>query len=174
MPRGRKATTSARRPAARSFPRMVPVRLAVALIGAGGAIIAAALISGVFSTPNEPAGRIASPTTSQRVARAFTADGTLAGIPRDKHVWLAVQIGNLVFPKEPEIPAADQHFAQQVVEAGSPPDGRFSLVLLMVDADGQRTIQEWLRRVRGGEDAPGLASIPGSVRLDVVRDLVLK
>jgi hypothetical protein len=116
-----------------------------------------------------PCGLILSPVSSQRVPGALAADGVLAKIPPKKHVWLAVQIDNLLWVKDPEIPLTHRRWSQEVVEAGNPPDGRFPLVLLMVDSAGDQQIRRWLR------GAPtGLRSIKGSTKLDVVRDLRLR
>jgi hypothetical protein len=164
----------------------------VAAIGAIG-LIAAALITGPLSDDDgngaaqttqappqqaatavsEPEGRIAAPLTGDRLGRAFTAEGTLAAIPPDRHVWLAVQVDNLLFPKEPEIPRQDRRWSVQVVEGGDAAQG-FSLALLMVDADGQREIDRWLRRGRRRGDYQGLERVTGAAKLDVVRDLSLR
>ena len=147
-----------------------------AVIGAAGVIVAA--IIGIVFRPRQAdaaLGEIRSPTSGERVRRKFMVDGTLSKkIPRRHHVWLAVQLGNLLFPKTPEIPTKDRHWAQEIFEAGNPPGGTFSVVLLMVDAKGQRTIEEWLARGREpGKGFSGIAEIPGSVKLSVVRELVL-
>jgi hypothetical protein len=119
--------------------------------------------------PAGTAGTILSPESGTRVSRTITVEGTVSGIPPEKHVWVAVQIGKQLFPKEPEIPSTDQHWIIQIVEGGNPPDGTLSLALLMVDASGNRYIKNWLNE----PDRRGLHRIPGSVRLDMVRDLVL-
>lgn len=88
-------------------------------------------------------------------------------------MWLVVQVGNLLFPKEPEIRASDHSWIQEVLESGDMPDGRFSLVLLMVDGDGQDEIEIWLAHGAAGGGYPGLESVSGSVKLDVATGLVL-
>jgi len=122
---------------------------------------------------SRPVGAILSPTSGASVPRAFTVEGTLAGIPADRHVWLAVRIGDLMWPKEPEVSAGAGPWRRQVVEGGSPPDGRFSLVLLMVDTVGQSEIQAWFQHGKQTGDYPGLAHVTGSVEL-AARDLVLR
>jgi uncharacterized protein DUF4407/FHA domain-containing protein len=118
---------------------------------------------------SRPCGRILSPVSRERVPRAFTVDGVLAKVPPNRHVWLAVQIGNLLWVKEPGIPVTDRRWSQEVVEAGNPPNGKFALVLLMVDPAGDQQIRRWLRGT-----PTGLRSIRGSTKLDVVRDLTLR
>ena len=157
---------------------------------AGSAAIIAALIGGVFvlmsggngdspgpavqKTPHTtPIGKILAPRHGTRVTRSFGIEGTLSGIPAGNHVWAAVQVGNLLFPKEPEIPARDRRFAQALVQTAGLPEGRFTLVLLLVDSKGHAEIEAWLDHGRRSGDFPGLARISGASRLDVVRDLEL-
>ncbi|MGH3103567.1 MAG: hypothetical protein ACRDN6_05665 [Gaiellaceae bacterium] len=154
--------------------------IAVGVVGflAGLAAITGLTVRDLLGSDDDPVrgqafGEILSPERAERVIGSFEAEGTLSGIPQDHHVWLAVQIGNLHFPKEPEIPSQDRHWAQEVVGAGVPAGVRFALALLMVDAEGHRVIEAWFERGRSGEGFPGLATIPGSVKLDVVRELVL-
>jgi len=148
----------------------VIVPLLVALIGAAAGIVRVIIQDGSPLPP--PAGQILSPESGHGLASTFTVEGTLSAIPGDHHVWIAVQIGNLLFPKEPEIPPQDEHWVQKVVEAGQP-GTRFSLVLLMVDASGQRVIEDWLARGRTGGGYAGFANVSGSVRLDAVTGLVV-
>jgi Domain of unknown function (DUF4407) len=117
----------------------------------------------------EPCGRILSPIGGTRVPRNFTVEGVLAKIPPKRNVWLAVQIGNHLWPKEPKIPSSDSHWSQEVVEAGSPPGDRFSIVLLMVNDAGDREIRRWLQGTR-----EGLTRISGSKKLDVVGGVTLE
>jgi hypothetical protein len=144
-----------------------------ALIAATGAIVAAFV--GRESPPPEPepVGRILSPRSGEAVPRGFTVEGTLSAIPQDNHVWVAVQVDNLLFPKEPEIPAQDRRWSQQVVEAGLTPGATFSLALFMVNELGQRAIEDWIERGVRRDGFAGLEGIPGSVKLDVVLDLVV-
>jgi hypothetical protein len=81
-------------------------------------------------------------------------------------------VGNLLFPKEPNIPSRDQSWSQQVYQGGDDP-GRFSLVLLLVNRKGQREIAKWLRAGEAGAGYPGFTVIPGSAKLDTVTDLAL-
>jgi hypothetical protein len=142
-----------------------------AVIGAVGRVVAA-VIKAIFGEPLR--GQIVSPKSGEQVPRSFLVDGTLSRkIPRGRHVWLAVQLGNLLFPKEPELPRRDLHWAQEIVEGGDPPGASFSVALLMVDRNGHRAIEEWLARGREGEGFPGMEEIPGSEKLSVVRQLTL-
>jgi hypothetical protein len=145
------------------------------LVAAFIAGLAVAVIAAyVLTRPEDPEGRICAPRSGQVVSRSFTVDGSLYAIPDDRHVWVAVQIGNQVTPKEPEIPSQDRRWVQDVVEAGRPPDGRFTLALLMVDEQGHREILRWVRAGHEARRFPSFEQIPGSVKLDVVRDIVLQ
>jgi hypothetical protein len=140
--------------------------LLVALIG-GVAIVYATL-----HDPAEPQGTISSPADGATVTRAFTAEGTLEDIPEDRHVWLAVEVEGLLFPKEPEV-SVEPHWLEQSVESGDPPGGTLSLVLLMVDESGQRQIENWLAHGRSSGEFAGLGEIADSTTLDAASQLVL-
>lgn len=144
----------------------VIVPILVALIG-GAALYLATRDGG-----DEPRGTIGFPRDGAEVSRSFMAEGTLEDIPEDRHAWLAVQVGNLLFPKEPEI-GLEHHWLKQSVEAGDPPGGRFSLVLLTVDPAGQARIERWLAEGVAGGGFAGLTQIPGSTKLDAATDLSL-
>jgi hypothetical protein len=141
----------------------VIVPLLVALVGAAAAICAATdCLAG-----DNPRGEITFPKDGAEVSAVFMAEGTLSDIPGEQHIWLAVQVGNLLFPKV-EI-ASNQHWLQQAVEAGRPPGGKFSLVLLMVGPEDTRRIEDRLDR----GDFSGWEELTGSTKLDAATDLVL-
>jgi hypothetical protein len=146
--------------------------VAVITVRAGRPDVAPALRESIGAAP-ETGGRILAPTRGQHVARSFSAEGSLSGIPADRHVWLVVEIGSLMWPQEPEIPATDRRWSHALVEEGAPPGGRFGLALLMVDRRGNEEIGRWLEHGRRTGDYPGLAPIPNAVRLDVVTNLAL-
>lgn len=138
------------------------------LIAAGGAVLAA-VIAALVQRRRDQGGRILSPTKGEELPRKFLAIGELAAIPRSRHVWLAVRIDDLIFPKEPEISSKDLRWAHDVFEGGNPPV--FSLALLLVNREGQREIRKWLREGAPKNSYPGLNSIPGSMQLDIVPGL---
>ena len=144
-----------------------------AVVGALGAIFAA-LVGREPSIPPGVAGEILSPRPREVVGRSFKVGGRLANIPEGYHVWLVVEIENLLWPKEPEIPSSDRRWSRKVVEGGNPPGGIFSLSLQQVPPKGQRFVLDWLRHGSRTGDYPGLDSIPGAIRLDIVEDLRLR
>jgi D-alanyl-D-alanine carboxypeptidase len=119
-----------------------------------------------------PAGRFLAPKSGEQVTQVFTVEGSLSAIPSGHHVWVAVQIGDLLWPKT-EVPAQTQHWTRPIHEGGAPGES-FSLALLMVDATANDQILAWLDNGQRTGDYPGISRVFGSVQLDAVRDLVVK
>ena len=161
-------------PAKRALRTYVGPALITAMIAGTAAIIGSWIQRPNPLPPAQPAGKITAPLPKQTVPRKVAVEGTLSAIPPERHVWVAVQVGNLQWPKEPEIPRQNQRWRREVSEEGLPPKGSFSLVLLMVDQAGQAEIEAWLERGHRAHDFPPLKGIPGAVELDVVGDLVLQ
>lgn len=147
----------------------VVVPLVVALIGAAAILVPPLLQKP--EPPPRPEGSITSPVPGQRVARALAVEGALAGVPEQHHVWLAVQVGNSLWPKQPEVRRRDQRWRREIVEAGLPRDGKFSVVLLMVGPQGQAQIEEWTRHGQATGNWPGLTELADAEQLAVVGDL---
>jgi hypothetical protein len=118
------------------------------------------------------AGRFLAPKSGEQVTQEFTVEGSLAAIPSGHHVWVAVQIGDLLWPKT-EVPAQTQHWTCPIHEGGAPGES-FSLALLMVDATANDQILGWLDNGQRTGNYPGISTVRGGVQLDAVRDLVLK
>ncbi|MBZ5647543.1 MAG: hypothetical protein LAN37_10000 [Acidobacteriia bacterium] len=151
-------------------PTAVVVPLAVALIGTLGLIVSA-IVQRPHPQPPRPSGSITAPLPGQRVSAIVGVEGKLSGIPGQHHVWLAVQVGNSLWPKEPEVPHRHQHWRREIVEAGLPREGKFSLVLIMVGPKGQADIEQWVQRGHRTNDWPGLTQVTDGEQLAVVGDL---
>jgi hypothetical protein len=133
--------------------------------------------------PPDPDGEVLSPETGEQLAPSFTAHGRLDHIPESEHVWVAVQRGDLLFPKEPEIPRGDRAWVHEFQEGEAAEvagddiaagEGEFSLVLLLVDPDRQAEIETWFAEAEHTGDYPGFeVGAEGFRRLDAVRDLSL-
>lgn len=154
----------------------VLVVLLAALITAGAVIVAQRNGGGDNEPPPPPRGEIDKPRDGALVAQTFTVKGILAGVPRDRHVWLAVQLANGVYvPKKatPTILPRDRSWTTQLSEPGTGlgPTRKFSLALLVVGGRGHEEIEDWFSRGRGGQAAPALPKISDSSRLAVVSDL---
>lgn len=144
---------------------VVVVPLVVALVGGGGFVSWWKL----FHDHRDPEGKITYPKSGARIpGPALTVTGTLKNIPDDKHVWLAVQVGNLLWPKASEIDANECRW-QRVIQQ-QPSQTSLALVLIMVDESGDRQIKDWLE----GSVWPGQSPIPGSAMLDVLGDVVVE
>lgn len=154
-----------------------------AIIAALGGIIAAIIVSNhtvdnpspcVLPTGSGTAACIDTLRTGDEVGRSFDVTGKLANVAADYHVWVATETGNLIWPKEPEV-TVGRAFDVAVVEGGNPPGGKFSVVVLLVSAKGQRTIDAWISN--GNKDGfPGLrlGNYHGSMKvLAAVADLHL-
>lgn len=116
--------------------------------------------------PSQLQSGISSPGAGQKVPNPFTAEGTLADLPRGHHVWLATEVPGGLFPKPPEITAIGP-WEVQVSEAAS----RFSLVLLRADPAANDKIRRWFLQGQATGAFPAL-TLPSAERLDIVRDLV--
>ncbi len=135
-----------------------------------------AIISGIFLvivaiigkwSISSPEGKVLSPEKGATVDNTIRVNGSLKNIPSNAHLWLAIQIGNLYWVKEPEIQHKSHEWSVEIHE-GSPRDrpGReFSLDLFMVDDTGHTEIGSWLNGCKTNNSCPGLEKIPGSVSL---------
>lgn len=110
-------------------------------------------VSCALPAGTQAAACIDAPANGGEVSRAFNVAGKTSNIPAGSHLWVATQMGNLVWPKEPEVPTGPV-FNVTVVEGGNPPDGKFSIVLLLVTDEGQQMIATWLA---GSGGLPGLS-----------------
>ena len=122
-------------------------------------------------TPRPPAGRITSPKSGGHAhSPTPTVIGTLSNTPKGKHVWVAAKVGDLLWPKAPEI---DQKKSKWRTRIKQPPD-RISLVLLMVDGSGQQMIMRTPTLWNKARRWPGMAvgEIRGDTKqLDIVRNV---
>ena len=84
-----------------------------------------------------------------------------------------MKIGALLWPKEPEVRAADRHFSVNVVEGGNPPGGRFAISVFQVSPKGHKRISAWAETGRSTDDWPGIDpdELDGFAQLGFVDDL---
>lgn len=119
----------------------------------------------------KPRGQILVPVEGSPVPQRFTIKGTLKAIPKRSHVWIGVQVANLLYPKVPEITTRGT-WVWEFTEAGDLPDRRFSLVLLLVDETGQQEISRWLQEGSRTGTFPGMSPrVRGFRALDAVADI---
>lgn len=103
--------------------------------------------------PPPPQGEILTPKDGAWVGETFDVMMTVSNLPPGRHVWIAAQRGNLIWPKEHVIAGRS---LRTVTERRNPSQPEFALVLLTVGRQGQRLIEDWLHRGKGGAGFPGL------------------
>lgn len=115
----------------------------------------------------EATGKIKYPPNENEVSRAIRVNGYTEKLPPDFHVWLFVEIGNLSWPKEPEI-RPNTPFQVTIYEGGYPPRGQFTLSLYAVSPKGNQQINIWLDEGRETGSYPGITNVSGSFILDSI------
>jgi hypothetical protein len=106
-------------------------------------------------------------STRDTVPRHFRVEGKMKKQPIE-HLWLAVEVGGLIWLKEPEIKIVGTRWVGQVYEGGSPPKGKFILALYEVNERGHRKIMEWLNSGHKVGHYPGLPAITGGRKVAAV------
>jgi hypothetical protein len=124
----------------------VLIPLGMLLVAAVGLLFGQGVLKGCGKNDN-PAGTITFPRDGAHVRQTLMTEGTLANISDEDRVWLAVRVGNRLYPKPPEINPNETHWSRDLVEAGQLPEERFSLVLLRVGSEGQGQIEDWLAQI---------------------------
>ena len=87
-------------------------------------------------------GKIKSPANESKVQRHFSVNGTIKG--QFRHLWLVERIGELHWPKEPELNPISGRWRGEVFEGGYPPEGKFELLLLDVSEETSNVFHQWL------------------------------
>ena len=117
---------------------------------------------------NHPQGKINIPGDNASVSRHFVAEGAVADLPAGQYLFLAVEIGGLMWPKG-KAQVKNTTWTCEVHEGGSPPDGRFTLSLFLVGGSGYEEINAWLERGKMTGDYPGLVGFKNGRRLYSIR-----
>jgi hypothetical protein len=117
-------------------------------------------------------GEISSPVASQSVPRAFRSAGTVNDVGSTVHLWLAVEVNGLIWPKEGQIiPDESGSWTAMVFEDGA--TDLFSLSLLAADSPAHKKIEAWLNSGKKSGTYRELTSLPGTRRVDRVDGLRL-
>ena len=151
----------------------VLIPLGMLVVAAVGLLFGQGILKGCGKNDN-PVGTITFPRDGARVNPTLMTEGTLANVPDEDRVWLAVRVGSRLYPKPPEVNPNETHWSREFVEAGQLPEGRFSLILLRVGSEGQSQIEDWLASGASTGSFEGLLQISGSTELDSATGLVLK
>lgn len=160
----------------KSFYKTVPGATIISAFVIGGFALISTVLTYWSSQQNEviadhdlnqiPQGTIASPISNEKVVSPIKVEGTLQNIPEECHIWISVQVGNLQWPKE-KIDNHDQKWLKFIIESGEAGKD-IGIVLLKVDPDGNKTIQNWFQKGDNTGTYPGFERIPGSEILDIV------
>jgi hypothetical protein len=133
------------------------------------------LVMSPFLVPQKPTvGKIENPSNNQMVMRTFKVEGSVENLPRDNGLWLAVKVGDLFWPKVPKINLKKSNWSMSVTsrwsltisEGGTPPGGRFTVVLLSTTSSANEEIDKWFDE--GVYSGIPKNKIPGIVELDEV------
>jgi hypothetical protein len=87
-------------------------------------------------------GKIESPANESKVQRHFSVTGTIKG--QFRHLWLVERVGELHWPKEPELKPNVGRWRGEVFEGGYPPEGKFELLLVDVSEATSNVFRQWL------------------------------
>lgn len=113
------------------------------------------------------------PRRKSTVTRTIVCRGTASGIPKDMHLWLAVEANGFVWPKEGEVlvDKNSSRWAATIFEDGA--TASFDVSLLLANPDGHKFIRDWLEAgIQKGEYAE-MKGIPGTQRIARVERLRL-
>lgn len=150
-----------------------------AVIGAAGTITAA-LITGLFARQasvrnksyDKVTGSINDPQPNETVRRTFKCSGVVTGMQPGLSLWLAVEVGDLVWPKEGNVvPDQDNQWSTTVFEDGA--TETFAVALFVADSKVDRRIGKWLEAGRSTGKYSELRGIPGARRIARVDGLRL-
>jgi hypothetical protein len=118
------------------------------------------------------AGSFKKPQRNEAVGRTIQCTGVVTGLQPDLNLWIAVEAGGHVWPKESKVlPGENNEWSVTIFEDGVSP--LFALSLFVADAVADRRIREWLEAGRRTGNYCELRSIPGARRLARVDDLRL-
>ena len=150
-----------------------------AVIGAGGAITAA-LVPAIFARQasvrnksyDKVTGSISNPQPDEAVRRTFKCSGVVTGMQPGLSLWLAVEVGDLVWPKESKVaPDQDNKWSATVFEDGA--TETFAIALFVADSKVDKRIGKWLEAGRSTGNYSELKGIPGARRIARVDGLRL-
>lgn len=101
-------------------------------------------------------GKIEAPVNRSEVPRHFLVKGTVSG--KYRHLWLVERVGQLHWPKEPELNPVAGRWKGEVFEGGWPPEGGFELLLIDVSTETSSAFRQWLKSGHRTGSYPGLNS----------------
>jgi Domain of unknown function (DUF4062) len=118
-------------------------------------------------------GSFSKPRPNSKVGRTIECSGVVKGLQPGSNLWLAVEIGDLVWPKEAKVLPRDNKWSAPIFEDGA--TKQFSVSLLVADATADARLRKWLEAgLKAGGKYSELRGIPGTRRLARVDGLRLK
>ena len=115
-------------------------------------------------------GSIDYPKPNETVNRTFNCSGVVTGLKSGLHLWLVVEVGDRMWPKEKAIVENNQWKAT-VFEDGS--SNVISLSLYVADSKADKNIQKWLESGQITGNFTELKGIPHARRLTRLDNLHL-
>ena len=113
------------------------------------------------------------PQPNETVGRTILCSGVVTGLQPGLNLWLAVEVGNLVWPKENKVlPDETNKWCVPIFEDGV--TEQFAVSLFVADTSADRRIKEWLEAGRSTGKYSELPGIPGARRLARIDGLRLK
>lgn len=152
----------------------------VAIIGVVGTILGAVIpwLLGRKSTArnetyDKVTGSFNAPQPNETVGRTIRCSGVVTGLQPGLNLWLAVEVGDLVWPKESKVlPDEANNWYVTIFEDGV--TEQFAVSLFIADTSADQHIKEWLEAGRRTGRYGELRGIPGARRLARVDGLRLK
>jgi len=92
-------------------------------------------------------GKIELPKTGSKVDSVFSSSGKLSGVPDDRHIWLAIRVGNRYLPQV-EINRKDQKWLQDISYDGKL-GADFAIVLLAISKKSHEEIEKLKKELDG-------------------------
>lgn len=99
-------------------------------------------------------GKIYSPPYGAEIGRYFQVEGTVSG--KYRNLWLMERIGGLHWPKEPKLVPREGRWSGEVFEGGSPPQGKFKILLVDVSDEVSKIFELWFKKGHQTGSYPGL------------------
>ena len=124
-------------------------------------------------TYDKVTGHFNEPKPNEAVGRTIRCSGIVTGLQPGLNLWLAVEVGDLVWPKENKVlPDEATKWDVPIFEDGV--TQQFAVSLFVADTSADRRIKEWLEAGRRSGKYSELRGIPGARRLARVDGLRLK
>jgi hypothetical protein len=124
-------------------------------------------------TYDKVTGSFNEPQANETVGRTIRCSGVVTGLQPGLNLWLAVEVGGLIWPKENKVlPDEANKWDVPIFEDGV--TEQFSVSLFVADTSADRRIKEWLEAGRRTGKYSELRGIPGARRLARVDGLRLK